>query len=120
MEHDLKATDLGHFTGSETWYRHALVRNILYTEGAAHVAEHGGAHWLLDKIATNQLQPELQHEEFQCWKLRLDESGPGANLTCDDGNGNIVYRERIRWTDFPLPEISLWFENRTIFLPSER
>ncbi len=42
-EKTLSKADLAHFTGSETWYRHGLVRNVLYTDGAQHVAETGGA-----------------------------------------------------------------------------
>jgi hypothetical protein len=30
-----------------------------------------------------------------------------------------VFEKPIPFTDFPLPEISLWFENNTIYLPSE-
>ena len=44
----------GQFTGSENWYRHGLIRNVLYTEGAKFVAEGGGAYWLLDEIALIQ------------------------------------------------------------------
>jgi hypothetical protein len=47
----LTKADLAHFTGSEHWYSHGLVRSVLYTDGARHVAEAGGAYWLLDEIA---------------------------------------------------------------------
>ena len=46
----LREEDLIQFTGSETWYRHGLFRNFLYTEGVQYVAETGKAYWLLDKI----------------------------------------------------------------------
>jgi hypothetical protein len=107
------------FTGSENWYRHAINRNVFFTDGAQHVAEHGGAYWLLDEIAT--IQPynrAVAAEEFQVWKLavRPDRS---ATLTCDDGNGKIVFTKEIEHTDFPLDEITLYFVNRVIHLPSE-
>jgi hypothetical protein len=35
----LSKSDLAQFTGSESWYRHAVNRNVLYTDGAQHVAE---------------------------------------------------------------------------------
>jgi hypothetical protein len=38
----LNASDLRQFSGSEHWYRHALNRNVLYTDGAQYVAETGG------------------------------------------------------------------------------
>jgi hypothetical protein len=104
---------------TETWYRHAINRNVLYTEGVQFLAERGGAYWLLDAIAI--IQPHNKRvaaEEFQVWKLvvRPDRR---ATLTCDDGNGNIVFTKEIEYTDFPLDEISLWFCNNVIYLPSE-
>jgi hypothetical protein len=50
----LSKSDLAQFTGNETWYRHGINRNALYTDGAQHVAEHGGAYWLLDEITITQ------------------------------------------------------------------
>jgi hypothetical protein len=43
----------------------------------------------------------------------------GITLTCDDGNGNIVFTKDIEHTDFPLDEITLYFTNNVIHLPSE-
>jgi Family of unknown function (DUF6876) len=115
----LTASDLSQFTGSETWYRHSLVRNVTYTQGVQYMAETGGAYWLIDKIATNQLDKRIRKEEFQVWKLRLDKEGNGATLRAEDGNGHVVHNERIDYTDFPLPEIDVWFTDNVILLPSE-
>ena len=52
------------------------------------------------------------------WTLKVKEAR-SATLTCDDGNGNVVFSKAITFTDFPLPEITLWFANNTIYLPSE-
>lgn len=108
---------LSNFTGSEEFYRHALLPRIVYTEGARYVAENAGAYWLLDAIAAHQLERRIAAEEFQSWKLEV--SGDSASLTCDDGNGNIVATVDIPYTDFPAPGITLWFSNNTIMLPSE-
>jgi hypothetical protein len=35
----LSKSDLVQFIGSESWYRHGINRNVLYTDGAQHVAE---------------------------------------------------------------------------------
>jgi hypothetical protein len=35
---------LAHFTGSQNFYRHSLVREVLYTEGVEYVADTAGAH----------------------------------------------------------------------------
>jgi hypothetical protein len=42
-----------------------------------------------------------------------------ATLTRENGNGNAVYRKAIEYTDFLLPEITLYFTNKVILLPSE-
>ena len=42
-----------------------------------------------------------------------------AMLTCEDGNGGVVFTKAIEYTDFPLAEITLYFLNKTILLPSE-
>jgi hypothetical protein len=115
----LSKSDLAQFIGSDNWYRHAINRNVLYTDGAQYVAEHGGAYWLLDEIAI--LQPynhAVASEEFQVWKLVVHPNR-SATLTCDDGNGKIVFNKKIEQTDFPLDEITLYFANNVIHLPSE-
>jgi hypothetical protein len=104
---------------NENWYRNGISRNVLYTDGAQHVAEHDGAYWLLDAIAIIQpYNKAVAAEEFQVWRLavRPDRS---ATLTCDDGNGNIVFTKKIEYTDFPPDEITLYFANNVIHLPSE-
>jgi hypothetical protein len=115
----LSKSDLAQFTGSESSYRHGINRNVLYTDGAQHVAEHGGAYWLPDEIATIQSSDKaVADEEFQVWKLTVHPDR-SATLTCDDGNGNIVFTKKIEYLDFPLDEITLYFANNVIHLPSE-
>lgn len=136
----LTVADLGQFTGTENWYRHAINRNITYTDGVKYMAETAGAYWLIDEIALLQTERRVKAEQFQVWTLKirgkgelgLDElqkakgpeaipvkSGPMATLTCDDGNGNVVFTKPIAFTDFPLPEIKIWCVDNVILLPSE-
>ena len=108
------------FTGSEHWYRGTINRKVVFTDGAKHVADNGGAYWLLDEIALTQLHVKaVKAEEFQVWKLAVDVARQTGTLTCEDGNGKKVFEKALEFTDFPLPEITLWFANNTIFLPSE-
>ena len=115
----LNKGDLAQFTGSQTWYRHGINRNVLYTDGAQHVAEHGGAYWLLDEIAIIQpYDKAVAAEEFQVWKLTVRPTRT-AVLTCEDGNEKVVFTKEIEYTDFPLDEITFYFTDNTILLPSE-
>ena len=114
----LKAEDLESFIGSETWYQHGLVLSITFTDGAKYVADQGGAYWLLDEIALAQkFVTSVKAEPFQVWKLVVSNSK--GVLSCDDGNGNVVYSKQIPFTDFPLPEIKFYFTDNVILLPSE-
>ena len=121
-------SDLRQFTGTENWYRHGFVRNVLYTDGAKYVAEEAQAYWLLDLIATSQLEKvggnkTVAAEGFQTWVLKVD--GGKAVLTCDDGNGNVVFTREIEFTDFPAESVTLWCCDggpggcKVIMLPSE-
>jgi hypothetical protein len=115
----LTKADLDQFTGTEHWYRHPLACNVLYTDGARYVAQAGGAYWLLDEIAlTQQFIAAVAAEGFQLWKLTLRDDH-SALLACEDGNGREVFSKAIEYTDFPLPEIKLYFTNGVILLPSE-
>jgi len=114
----LTEADLRQFTGTEHWYRHGIVRHVLFTDGAKYVADTAEAYWLLDEIAYAQGVKRVAAEEFQVWTLRVNANN-SATLTCEDGNGNAVVTKAIPYTDFPQPEITLWFENNTIYLPSE-
>jgi hypothetical protein len=114
----LTESNLSQFTGTENWYRHGILRRILFTDGAKFVADEGGAYWLLDAIAFSQSEPKVAAEDFQVWTLKVKDDRT-ATLTCDDGNHNIVYTQQIEFTDFPLDEIAFWFANNTIYLPSE-
>lgn len=115
----LTESDLRQFTGSENWYRHGINRAVLYTDGARHVAEHGGAYWLLDAIAIAQAHVKaVSAEEFQVWTLKVNPDR-SAVLTCDDGDGKTVYQQKLEFTDFPLPEVKFFYCNNVIHLPSE-
>jgi hypothetical protein len=110
---------LTQFTGSQNFYRHSLVREVLYTEGVQYVADAAGAHWLLDEIALAQRNIiPVNREDFQVWDLKVDAAQAGV-LTCGDGNGLEVYSKHIEFTDFPEPGIRFYYANWVIHLPSE-
>ena len=88
------------------------------TDGAHHVAETGGAYWLIDEIAFGQSEPHIAAEEFQVWRLKVTPDQT-ATLTCDDGNDRIILTKSINYTDFPLDEIGFYFTDNVIMLPNE-
>jgi hypothetical protein len=115
----LDANTLAQFTGSQHFYRHGLVREVLYTEGVEYVVENAGAQWLLDEIALAQRHIiPVKREDFQVWDLKVN-ADQTATLTCGDGNGREVYAKRIEFTDFREPGIRFFYSDWVIHLPSE-
>ncbi|GAB4072292.1 hypothetical protein KHC28_01390 [Ancylobacter sonchi] len=110
---------LRQFTGTEQWYRHPLVRRVLFTDGAKFVADSAGAYWLLDEIAFAQhSEPAVARTGFQLWKL-IVAADASADLRCEDGNGEAVYTKHLDWTDFTAEGVQLYFADNVILLPSE-
>lgn len=126
MTPTLTESSLHQFTGSESFFRHWCNHAFIYTEGAQHVAEHGGAYWLIDEIAlAHQYTQACRREPFQHWTLTVAEDRT-ATLVCDDGNGRKLFETKIEFTDFPLAQIEFYAcENEfgaghfTLMLPSE-
>jgi hypothetical protein len=110
---------LAQFTGSQHFYRHSLVREVLYTEGVQYVADAAVAYWLLDEIALAQRHViPVKREDFQVWDLKVN-ADQIATLTCGDSNGLEVYSKPIPFTDFPQPGIRFYYADWVIHLPSE-
>jgi hypothetical protein len=75
MTKHLSPVELRQFTGSEHWYRHGLVRTVVFTDGAKYVADHAGAYWLLDTIALSQrFEKRVAAAAFQVWTLTVSQA----------------------------------------------
>jgi len=125
--------ELRHFTGTTAYYRFSrLYPNFLLTDGAKFLAERCQAFWLLDLIASHQINPDLRNHpqlqdgELQFWTLTVTDSS--AVAVCEWDTGQEVTRQEIEYTDFPLPEIRLYVADTVLgyaqrvkvaFLPSE-
>ena len=112
--------ELPQFTGTESYHRFSpLFRNILLTDGTDYLAKNAGCYWLMDIIASVQHSPKLKAEPFQTVVFT---KGKGVVIT--DGNKNILYKQRVASSDFPISEIKLFVSdggegNKIIMLPSE-
>lgn len=113
--------DLNQFSGGTlNYYRHALNRSIVFTDGVHYVATEAGAFWLIDKIALMQSEPKFKSQPFQVWELTLTPNQKHrALITVTDGNDNPIYTEKLTFTDFPEPKLTLWFTDNVILLPTE-
>ena len=122
-------TYLSQFCSTENYFRHSILKNLLFTDGVKFLADEASAYWLIDAIASHQLNPRIRKsselQEFQIWKLEVDLEKSRAVLLCQpDTDRDYVVRQRIGHTDFPLTEIKLYLERssnlKVLLLPSER
>ena len=115
----LTHADLNQFTGTEQWYQHPFNKKITFTDGVHYVAEEGKAFWLLDAIVSHQTNKKVRKEEFQVWKLTVNQEDNSGLLVCQDGDYNEIIRQEIEFTDFPLSEIIIWLTDNVLLLPSK-
>jgi hypothetical protein len=138
--------ELPHFTGTEEYHRIRypwLRKDFLLTDGAKYLADKATAYWLIDIIASYQLNKKVATEGYQSWKLNVNHDAEPehslhstiltwkqrartnkALVTCDDGNKHIIVTQEIPATDFPLDEVHLYVTNDdyngiVVMLPSE-
>jgi hypothetical protein len=113
------ARQLAGFTGTETWFRHSLVRAMLYTEGVQYFAEAGGeqgAYWFLDIVAT-EFYPLLRKEPFLHIVLTVQDRQ--ATIRVEDGNDRILREKPIEFTDLQPGEWRFYLTDNVLLLPSE-
>ena len=106
------------FTGTTAYHLHAP--RVVLTDGAKYVAEHAQAYWLMDAIAS-YLPALVNREHFVVASLAV--KNQSALLWLTDGNYKDIASQRIPYTDFPMPDITLfacWSTDYwVLMLPSE-
>ena len=111
---------LPNFYGTEAYYRYSpQFRNFLLTDGTKFVADAADAYWLVDLFASHL--PAYKDEGFAVLYLKVKDGKAVAQI--EDGNGKVLKKQKIEYTDFPLDQIVLYCcpqdDNFVILLPSE-
>ena len=121
----ITASELAQATGSEERYKWSPIFPFDLTDGANYLAIRGGAYWLMDIVGSYQFKTKFRREPFQVWKLKKvkNKDDVMAEVVADDGNGHVLARQKIPYTDFfdkyEGDEIKLYFDTGVIMLPSE-
>lgn len=123
---------LAKFQDTEEYFKNAL--GFYYTDGIKFLADNADCHWLIDAIGNYQriALKSRKLRYFQLWMLVVRDShefikpkpGNDAVLTCWKDTPNQKKKpaiaHQIPCTNFPLPFIKLYLENKVLMLPSER
>ena len=112
--------DLSRFTGTENYWK-GRFHKIKYTDGVKFLHENAECYWLIDLISSAQnlksIVDYLKKDYFQCIELKVLDNVGTFEIT--DGNSNILYAQKIEFTDFPLDEIKLYLVDGVLMLRSE-
>jgi len=119
----LQQTDLNQFTGTQTYYRHALNRKVTYTDGVKYFADRAGAHWLIDILATELERLARKHGILFITAKARD--GKADLEALPDHGKPPLWSRHISLTDLPEGDWRLWMADGApegtvvIMLPSE-
>jgi len=117
--------ELKQFIGTKHWHAYWINKKLVYTDGVHHLAKETESYWLIDEIGyifsrlANEFEDWFYDIQFQV----LPDSS--AIFSVGDGNGNIYFHHKIKWTDFPITEKPITFYlceaegHYCLMLPSE-
>lgn len=109
-------TELRQFSGTENYYKQ-WTGEFVYTDGVKYVADKYGAYWLLDVIASWQVEEKVKKELFQVWQLTV-QGNRGIVEMFDGDTKTAIAKQIIPYTDFPCL-IKLYLTDGVLLLPSE-
>ena len=130
-EKTLTQHDLSHFCGDGERYQVTWRRNVIYTPGVKHVADAGGAYWLIDAIVSHlgadfisrESEIDARIADLHFWNLSVAEDRTALLQAKADSDCEPFVSQRIPYTDFPLSSVDIWagFDGTywTLYLPSE-
>ena len=113
-------TSLCHFTGTEAYHKFSILSQLVLTDGVKYLCDKAGAYWIVDIIASYQKKCDKDEalKYFQLWELKVtDRTGV---VTCKKDSGvPPTIKQKIPYTEFPLPSIKLYCIDGVILLTSE-
>lgn len=114
--------ELSQFIGTSKWTPYRILGRTIfrYTDGIEYLIEKADAKWLVDLIASYQVEKRIFGIYFQIWTLTVDlNKKSGVLIMRQDTNAPVEIKEEIQYTDFPLDEIKIYLIDSIMLLPSE-
>ena len=95
---DIKS-NLDQLIGTTQYFKHQL--GIHFTDGIKYLADSCQCYWLIDIVASWQFDSIVKDNDFQVYKLIVNENH-SAVVRIEDGNDKLIQLQMIEFTDFPL------------------
>jgi len=109
---------------TEKYYRFSPLKSYpVCTAGVIQLAEAAGCYWLLDIIGSYQSSRKLD-KAFQVWTLEVYDDKTAEKEKCAAivrgcNDTELIIKQKIPFTDFPLEKLKLYLMDGVILLPSE-
>jgi len=111
---DLELKALNSFIGTTAYYKY--LGGVLLTDGVKYIMQNGYSWLVTDALAVIITKWNLRNADFLV--IRLEPKDGEADLTIDDGNGKILYRQHYKFTDAKR-SLKLYYSQRVLMLSSE-
>ena len=95
---------------------HKYLFGMFATDGAMQLATTFHCFWFLDMVAS--YQHLLNKENLQMWMLRKN-TDSSAWVIAKDGNGKVLVKQKIKYTNLKVEQATVWVEDNVILLSSE-
>jgi hypothetical protein len=115
FEPELKVPEQA-YHGTDGYYKYLMGTKL--TSGVKALAEEYGCFWFLDVITSVQHMEKVKAEGFQVWKLTRVKDDE-FKVVMEDGNDNVIYKQKIGFSNFKDDTLTLWLVDSVILLPSE-
>jgi hypothetical protein len=109
---------LSGFIGTECYHQLSLVP-IRCTDGVYALAERAQAYWLVDVIASYQLDPKFRKMPFQVWEISVDANKYAVVLMRQDSGKKPEVEQVVPYTSFPAGKFEFFLQHGVLMLPSE-
>ena len=111
-----KRTNINCITeGKLSWYyvERPSINEVKY------LADKAEAYWLIDAIASWQVEKKVRNCPFQIWELKVNKDRTAILTMKEDTDEPELVKQKIPYTDFPLDYQKLYLVDRVLMLPSE-
>lgn len=111
------------FTGTTQYYKYSqLFPDFWLTDGTHYLAQEAESFWLFDLIASHQLNPMIKGnqklQQIQLWHLQANNSDNKVVIWVEEDKDQIVYQEKLDYTDFPLDQVTLYLQPHYLPCPN--
>jgi hypothetical protein len=96
--------ELCQYSGTYYYYKVGFGNNYVLTDGIKKLIELCECAWLIDIVWS--AYPKTKKQDFQVWKITTKNNT--AIVSATDGNDNIIYKQKIEYTDFPLESFEFY------------